>query len=43
MALAIAFALILGAFLIERAPPRIDTEQPNADFVNATGSRRAFQ
>ncbi|HEU0370098.1 MAG TPA: hypothetical protein VFR42_12850 [Candidatus Acidoferrum sp.] len=37
MALAIAFALILGAFLIQRARPRIETDQPNADFVKATG------
>jgi hydroxylamine dehydrogenase len=37
MALVIAFALILGAFLIQRARPRIEVEQPNADFVRATG------
>ena len=37
VALAIAFALILGAFLIQRARPRIETDQPNADFVKATG------
>jgi hydroxylamine dehydrogenase len=37
MALAIALPLILGAFLIQRARPRIETYQPNADFVKATG------
>jgi hypothetical protein len=37
VALTIAFALILGAFLIQRARPRIETDQPNADFVKATG------
>jgi hypothetical protein len=36
-ALTIAFALILGAFRIERARPRIETDQPNADLVKATG------
>src|SRR5215467_12953269 len=37
IALTIAFALILGAFLVQRARPRIETDQPNADFVKATG------
>ena len=39
MALAIVFALILGVFLVQRARarPRIETDQPNADFVKATG------
>jgi len=36
LALAIAFAVILGAFLI-RARPCIETDQPNADFVKAAG------
>ena len=36
-ALIIAFALILSAFLIQRARPRIEVEQPNAEFVKATG------
>jgi hydroxylamine dehydrogenase len=36
-AVAIAFALIVGAFLINRARPRSETEQPNAEFVRATG------
>jgi hypothetical protein len=40
VALTIAFALILGAFLIQRARPRIETDQPNADFVKATGKVR---
>ena len=33
----IAFALILGAFLIQRARPRVELDQPNANFVRATG------
>jgi hydroxylamine dehydrogenase len=37
VAVVIAFALILGAFLINRARPKIETEQPGADFVRASG------
>jgi hydroxylamine dehydrogenase len=37
IALTIAFALILAAFLVQRARPRVETDQPNADFVKATG------
>ena len=37
LAVVIAFALILGAFLINRARPKAETEQPNANFVRATG------
>jgi hydroxylamine dehydrogenase len=37
VAVAIAFALIVGAFLINRARPKAETEQPNAEFVRATG------
>jgi hypothetical protein len=37
IAVTVAFALILGAFLINRARPRIETEQPTADFVRASG------
>ncbi len=33
----IAFALILAAFLINRARPKIETEQPSAELVRATG------
>lgn len=33
----IAFALILSALPIERARPRVETDQLNADFVRATG------
>src|SRR6516225_5714664 len=32
-----AFALILAAFLVNRARPKIETEQPTADFVRASG------
>jgi hydroxylamine dehydrogenase len=32
-----AFALILAAFLINRARPKVETEQPTADFVRASG------
>jgi hydroxylamine dehydrogenase len=37
IAVVIAFALILGAFLINRARPRAETEQPTAALVRATG------
>jgi nitrate/TMAO reductase-like tetraheme cytochrome c subunit len=37
IAVTIAFALILGAFLVNRARPKVDTEQPTADFVRASG------
>jgi multi-heme cytochrome with CxxCH motif len=37
LAVVIAFALILSAFLINRARPRVETEQPSAEFVSATG------
>lgn len=37
IAVVVAFALILGAFLLNRARPKVETEQPVADFVRATG------
>src|SRR5215471_4108219 len=37
VAVVIAFALILGAFFINRARPRYETEQPGSDFVRASG------
>src|SRR6185369_8155430 len=37
IAISIAFALVLAAFLINRARPRVETEQPKADFVRASG------
>lgn len=37
IAISIAFALVLAAFLINRARPRVETEQPRADFVRASG------
>ncbi len=37
MAVTIAFGLILGAFLVNRARPQVETEQPTADFVRASG------
>ena len=37
VALTVAVALIVGAFLIHRARPRTDVEQPSAEFVKATG------
>jgi len=33
VACVIAFALILSAFLINRARPKAETQQPTADFV----------
>lgn len=40
LAVVIAFALILAAFLINRARPKIETEQPSAEMVRATGKVR---
>ena len=37
VAVVIAFGLIVAAFLINRARPRIETEQPNEAFVRASG------
>ncbi len=37
IAVVIAFALILGAFLINRARPSVETEQPGTAFVRASG------
>lgn len=37
VAVTIAFALILAAFLINRARPRSETQQPTTDFVRASG------
>ena len=37
IAVVIAFALILAAFLINRARPKVETDQPGADFVRASG------
>ena len=37
VAVLIAFALVLAAFLVNRARPKAETEQPSAEFVRATG------
>jgi nitrate/TMAO reductase-like tetraheme cytochrome c subunit len=37
IAVVAAFALIVAAFLINRARPNVETEQPTADFVRASG------
>jgi len=37
IAITVSFALILSAFLLHRARPRIEVDQPTADFVKATG------
>jgi len=37
IAVVIAFGLILAAFLINRARPKVETEQPSAALVRATG------
>ncbi|HKD79134.1 MAG TPA: multiheme c-type cytochrome [Candidatus Angelobacter sp.] len=37
IAIAIAFALVLAGFLINRARPRVETEQAKAEFVRASG------
>ena len=37
IAVVIGFGLIVGAFLVNRARPRVETDQPSAAFVRATG------
>jgi hydroxylamine dehydrogenase len=37
IAVTVAFALILSAFLLQRARPPMETDQPTASFVKATG------
>jgi hypothetical protein len=37
IAVTAAFALILAAFLVNRARPKVETDQPTADFVRASG------
>ena len=37
IAVSIAFALVLAAFLINRARPGVETEQPRAEFIRASG------
>jgi hydroxylamine dehydrogenase len=37
VAVAISFALIVSAFLINRARPKVETEQPGGEFVRASG------
>ncbi len=37
VAVVIAFALVVAAFLINRARPKVETEQPTAALVQATG------
>jgi hydroxylamine dehydrogenase len=37
IAVVVAFALIVGAFMVNRARPRTDVDQPSASFVRASG------
>jgi hydroxylamine dehydrogenase len=37
LAVVVAFSLILSAFLVNRQRPRVETSQPTADFVRASG------
>jgi len=37
LAVSIAFVLVLAAFLVNRARPKVETSQPSADFVRASG------
>jgi hydroxylamine dehydrogenase len=37
IAVVAAFALIVAAFLVNRARPKVEVEQPTADFVRASG------
>jgi hypothetical protein len=33
----IAFALVIGAFLVNRARPKAETEQPSPEYIRASG------
>jgi len=37
IAVVIAFGLIVSAFLVNRARPRVEVDQPSAEFVRASG------
>ena len=37
VAVLVAFALVISAFLVQRARPKVEIDQPTADFVRATG------
>src|SRR5690348_5126125 len=37
LAITVAFALVIAAFLINRARPRVETAQPTPELVRATG------
>lgn len=37
IAVVVGFSLILGGFLVNRARPQVETQQPTADFVRASG------
>lgn len=37
LAVLVAFALVISAFLIQRARPKVESDQPSADLVRATG------
>ena len=37
IAIVLGFALIVAAFMINRQRPRVETDQPNAALVKATG------
>src|SRR5689334_11409510 len=39
VAVVIGFGLVLGGFLVNRQRPRVETDQPGAAFVRATGKR----
>ncbi len=37
LAVLVAFALVISAFLIQRARPKVESDQPSAELVRATG------
>jgi hydroxylamine dehydrogenase len=37
LAVLIAFALVISAFLIQRARPKVESDQPSAELERATG------
>jgi hydroxylamine dehydrogenase len=37
IALVVGFGLVIAGFLVNRARPRVETDQPGADFIRASG------
>jgi hypothetical protein len=43
IAIVIGFGLVVAAFMINRQRPKVETDQPNASLVRATGNPKALK